>query len=357
MEHGVTVICITYNHAAYIQDALESFVNQNVSFPYKVLVGDDASTDGTADIVRDYAERYPDIIVPVLREQNISAGKNWQDLISRANTTYLAFCDGDDYWCDDCKIQIQFEYMERFKDLRACFHDTRISVETADGTWFQLDDFNNTDDGVPHWPSGHKRFVKKDCYSLVDYIPFGFVHTSSMFIRWDYAVSCPDWILGHGFSDYPLWALQVGRGEFGYIDRVMSVYRKVEGSAFCFRDRQEFWRKSKEGWIPVLEGLREAFDQPQDASLRKALLKREREEVSKLIRGSMATESPEETWSLLDCYRDTIWSLYHIPISKRFSNRAFERDAWMLKTFVPFPPYRTHPFRKVVQCIRNGGFR
>ena len=101
----MTVVCITYKHEAFIAQALDSFLMQKTDFKFKVFVGEDCGPDGTADIVREYARRYPDVIVPFIREENMGAQRNLIDLCQRATSPYIAFCEGDDYWIDEYKLQ------------------------------------------------------------------------------------------------------------------------------------------------------------------------------------------------------------------------------------------------------------
>lgn len=119
---AVSVIVITYNHSQYIKQCLDSILMQKTGFRFEVLVGDDASSDGTQDILRDYAQRYPGIFQMILREENLGPTKNAYDLFQRARGRYLAHCEGDDYWTDENKLQLQYEVMESRPDLSACTH-------------------------------------------------------------------------------------------------------------------------------------------------------------------------------------------------------------------------------------------
>src|SRR5687767_5513291 len=92
----VSVDMITYNHAPYIAQALDSVLMQKVSFDYEIVIGDDCSTDGTTEILRDYQRRYPDRFKPVLREKNIGASKNATDVLRRLTGEYVACLEGDD---------------------------------------------------------------------------------------------------------------------------------------------------------------------------------------------------------------------------------------------------------------------
>ena len=122
----VSIVCITYNQVDYIRDALDGFLNQNTNFDYEILIHDDASTDGTADIVREYRDKYPNIITTVLQKENqYSKGVKMATtyLYPRVQGKYVAFCEGDDYWIDPSKLQKQFDYMEAHEDCAMCMHN------------------------------------------------------------------------------------------------------------------------------------------------------------------------------------------------------------------------------------------
>lgn len=129
----VSVSCITYNHAKYIRQCLDGILMQKTDFRYEILIHDDASTDGTDDIIREYETKYPDIIKPIYETENqyskgirISATYNYP----RAKGKYIALCEGDDYWTAPYKLQKQVDYMESHSEYAMCFHDCYIHNET-----------------------------------------------------------------------------------------------------------------------------------------------------------------------------------------------------------------------------------
>ena len=126
-EVKVTVLCLAYNHAKYIRDALEGFVSQKTSFPFEVIVHDDASTDGTDAIIREYQAKYPDIIKPIFQEENqYSKGVliTKEFLFPLIKGEFVAFCEGDDYWTDSQKLQRQVEALEAHPEADICSHRT-----------------------------------------------------------------------------------------------------------------------------------------------------------------------------------------------------------------------------------------
>ena len=127
----LSVIMLSYNHAAYVEAALQSVLNQKTSFAFEILVGDDASVDGTPGVIERYARQYPGRITPVLRAQNIGATRNLFDLMTRARGDYLAYLECDDYWTDPLKLQRQFDFLESNPEYIGCTH--KIAVVDNDG--------------------------------------------------------------------------------------------------------------------------------------------------------------------------------------------------------------------------------
>ncbi len=127
----ISVIVLSYCHEKYIAQALESILSQETSLRYEVLVGDDASGDRTPEIIREYAEQYPDIITPVLREENVGANYNSWDLIRRTKGKYIATLEGDDFLVDSRKMQKQYEFLENHSEYVGCFSKCLIVDENS----------------------------------------------------------------------------------------------------------------------------------------------------------------------------------------------------------------------------------
>ena len=130
----VSIHCTTYNHAPYIRQCLDSFLMQKTTFPIEVLIHDDASTDGTADIIKEYENKYPDIIKPIYQTENqyskgvkVSATFNYP----RAKGKYIAICEGDDYWTDPLKLQKQVDFLESHPDYVMCSHNFQYYYEDS----------------------------------------------------------------------------------------------------------------------------------------------------------------------------------------------------------------------------------
>lgn len=128
-EPLVSIICNTYNHENYIRDAIEGFLMQETDFPFEIIIHDDASTDKTADIVREYEKKYPDLIKPIYQTENqYSKGCKINSTFNfpRAKGKYIAFCEGDDFWVDPKKLSIQVNFLENNPDYVISGHDAFI---------------------------------------------------------------------------------------------------------------------------------------------------------------------------------------------------------------------------------------
>ncbi len=131
MEHEVvvSVLMLAYNHERYIKKALESVLNQKTNFKFEILIHDDASPDGTADIIREYENKYPDIIKPVYQTENqYSKGVKIQKtyLYPRVIGKYVAFMECDDYWTDENKLQKQVDFLESHPEIFSVAHKNMI---------------------------------------------------------------------------------------------------------------------------------------------------------------------------------------------------------------------------------------
>ena len=210
----VSIFCTAYNHEAFLRDALDGFVNQRTRFPFEVLVNDDVSTDSTREIIREYAERYPDIIRPFYQEENLySRDLDVYQLVffPNARGKYVAYCEGDDYWTDPTKLQRQVDFLEAHPDYTACVHNTVLHYCQEGRTEPLLNRFE-----------GDVSFG--DIISSMS----NAYHTSSLLARRDVLKNPPDFYdvaCQYGFGDYPdaLW-LRLN-GKIRYLNRCMSVYR------------------------------------------------------------------------------------------------------------------------------------
>ncbi len=127
-EPVVSVICPAYNHGNFIEDAIKGFIAQKTDFPFEVIIHDDASTDGTQEVIKRYAEQYPQLIRPIYQTENqYSQNEKPLDIcLPLTKGRYIAICEGDDYWTDTNKLQIQFDYMEQHPDCVVTHHNAFV---------------------------------------------------------------------------------------------------------------------------------------------------------------------------------------------------------------------------------------
>lgn len=212
-EPLVSVICCTYNQKNFIAQCLDGFVMQKTNFPFVAIVADDCSTDGTRDIVKEYAEKYPDIIKPVLRDKNLGPNYCGLDAITYCNSKYMAICDGDDYWTDPYKLQKQVDFLESHPDYSICFGKMKMIYENC---------------------KKHSKILPlkmdKNPQSFVKLLKGGYIPTNSVMYRFEYLKKAlenyPDGIYP---QDWYYHIMVAKCGKIGFINEVMSVYRRNEG--------------------------------------------------------------------------------------------------------------------------------
>lgn len=228
----VSVICITYNHADYIRNTLDGFLMQDVPFLYEIVIHDDASTDGTDEIIREYASRYPNLIVPILEQENQYSRK--MDFMScvyaKCTGKYYAVCEGDDFWIDPLKLSIQVNYMENHPKCMMTVHNALVFH-------YKTEKFYTYSDVSKSHVLSPKEIVKS-----------GFASASMMFRR-EALFPRNSFYTEGGIGDWPL-RLHVleQEGEIYYFDRIMSVYRAWTQNSYCQRTYGAFEPALKHVW-------------------------------------------------------------------------------------------------------------
>lgn len=214
----VSVVCMAYNHEDYISDALESFLMQKTDFSFEILIHDDASTDRTQEIIKEYENKYPEIVKPIYQNENqfskkVSIEYNLHKL---ANGKYIAFCEGDDYWTDPLKLQKQVDYMEVHPETSMCIHAAKqVDAKTKKKI------------------AGIRPFKESRSMTVAEVIEGGgdFFATNSIVYSKEKMEEWPDFFFNAVVGDYPLVIIGALRGNFYYMDEDMSAYRiNREGS-------------------------------------------------------------------------------------------------------------------------------
>ena len=210
----MTVFCLAYNHEKYIRKTFEGFINQKTSFKFKVLVHDDASTDNTRNIIREYVEKYPDMFETILQEENkYQKGIDIEDeyILPKIDSKYVAVCEGDDYWTDPEKLQLQVDYMEKHPDCSLCVHNTEKIFENGKSTGKFFNPLNKEQD--------------YDFKAIALSEPSAYFHFSSLMWRHDtFRRKVPAFEM-KGIGDYPMALYFATIGYIHYIPRIMSCYR------------------------------------------------------------------------------------------------------------------------------------
>ncbi|MFZ4619441.1 MAG: glycosyltransferase [Bacteroidota bacterium] len=206
----VSICCLAYNHEKFLRTAVDSFLMQKTTFPFEIIIHDDASTDGTAEIIREYHEKHPGIIVPILQTENqYSKGVRPSPTFvwPKARGRYIALCEGDDYWTDPLKLQKQIDLLETETRFSACFHETKqLDDSGAEGRTFGK--------GTPEILGTEETFV-----------PLSPLHTSSIVFR-NILGTLPEWFSTVVSADMALFSILSAHGPLKKISGTMSVYRK-----------------------------------------------------------------------------------------------------------------------------------
>lgn len=206
----VTIRCITYNHEPYIRQCLEGFIMQKTNFRFEAIVHDDASTDETANIIREYAEKYPDIIKPIFETENQYSkldGSIQRIMSEHIHGKYVAMCEGDDYWIDPLKLQKQVDFLESNPKYSMCAHNAFVFYQQKNDVCL----FNKTS------YSGE--------LSVHDAIHAWKIPTASILVLSEIAKEYPSWLAVIYSGDYSLILRTLLKGKIYLNSDIMSVYR------------------------------------------------------------------------------------------------------------------------------------
>jgi len=263
----VTIICTTFNHEGFISEALEGFLIQKTTFPFEIIVHDDASTDNTQNIIKDFVEKYPLIVKPILQKKNQYSNKDvniWSDFtFPKALGKYIALCEGDDYWIDELKLQKQVDFLENNKEYVITWTD----YLSKKGTELLPNDFKETLPSVytidfdtifqPYCTLTLTSVFKKDAVDPLDYKKFKYG------------------------KDNTLYALALCHGKGAFLNFQSGIYRWHSGGVYSLQ-KPFFQRYSS--YLNIREIL-ENIDQARTKNIQKveaSLLKASAFEALKL---------------------------------------------------------------------------
>lgn len=224
----VSIRCITYNHVKYIRQALNSFLNQRTSFEYEIVVHDDASTDGTIEILQEYQLKYPEKIRVFFEENNLYSQGKLTERMSQIDKyelkgKYVAYCEGDDLWIDNNKLQLQVDYMESNPECIMTGHNVLV-IDSRGDDYYTIDGFKTEQDVTT------EEIIINDR---------GGFQTSSFIVRKDCLPLHIELMGDSVVGDWPLKLASSIQGTIHYFDRVMSVYRYCNPGAWTDEVRHD----------------------------------------------------------------------------------------------------------------------
>ncbi len=300
-EVKVQIVCVTYNQKDYIEEAIKSFLMQKTNFAFEVLIGDDCSTDGTSEIVAEYANKHPNIIKHFRRTPNMGPLENFMDLCDRVTAKYAAFCDGDDFWTDENKLQKQYDFMEKNNDVNICTHKTKI---LADEGWALYEHYEKQNFLIPNEKTipSNKKLILSD-------IVYEWPHTSSFFIRWN-NIKIPENLKKNGvIGDMPTIFLRIGQGYLYKLDDISSVYRRgVSGVFNNNNSMDDLFLKTRPEYFKILTTCIDFYEQHYDGFCVSALQGRLWTEINNYISAIIKNDK----WELLIELEDTYPAIYQM---------------------------------------------
>lgn len=258
-EPKISVLMITYNHARFIRQALDSVLAQKTELPYEVVIGDDASTDGTGAILAEYAEKYPDRIRFLRRTQNIGMNANFADTMAACRGEYVAVLEGDDYWNDNQKLVLQTGFLDAHPECVTCFHNVVVFS----------DDAGEVVAGYHAQPDGRQLMCAPDLparLSQNDLIKRNYIPTCSVMIRRSSVGQLPPWFTKLHLGDQPLHILCTEHGLAAYLPNVMGAYRLHSSSVWSGKSQLHRMSRALEMYAEL---DRHYQGRPQQALLRK----------------------------------------------------------------------------------------
>ena len=210
MNPLVSVIVTTYNHEPYLAVALDAILSQECDFGVEIILGEDCSSDGTLGVCKTFAEQYPDRITLIASTENVGWRANYRRCVEAAKGKYIAFCDGDDYWCDTGRLAEQVALMELNRSIGLCY----TLAERRDGEGrlvgrFPIGKGHTSLDALLH------DWCVENCTTLARRELILDYYTSEK------PENRPEWLT----EDLPMWLYVAAHSEVAYIDRTTAVHR------------------------------------------------------------------------------------------------------------------------------------
>lgn len=223
----VSVCCITYNHAPYISQCVDGFLMQKTSFPFEIIINDDCSNDGTTEILKDYAIKYPDLIHLILHDEN-QYSKGIRRILATfvypvAKGKYIALCEGDDYWIDPYKLQKQVDFLEENTNYGLVYTNYKKYIQEN----------QSFIEGQSKQSDFDRLLFSNNICTLTTLYRKG--------IAEEYCSKYQKISISHSWKmgDYPLWLYIAAHSKIEYLEDVTGVYRVLSNSASHFQDYEK----------------------------------------------------------------------------------------------------------------------
>ncbi len=341
----VTIICVTYNQVIYIRQCLESLVSQKTTFKYEIYVGDDCSADGTTDIVLEFAEKYPDMVIPYIREENLGSIRNFGDLCERVESDYIAFCDGDDYWIDENRLQKQFVFMETHPDHNGCFCRAKIQIEDK---WGLEKYYKKNKNGELIWPDCLPGYKAQKSVNVAYLTNMLVAQSANTMLRYNKDIQkLPEWFYDSIIGDAPFVLLHTGKGKMGAILDIMCVYRRSDSGVFFSDDADDHFMSTRLAYITYLTGLNAYFRENFDGYACLHIENRIKLEVANYLNVILKCEEYDRLHELLRSSPETVKLAFNTYLgfywdSRRMTGRytwagniAVARDPYFMRALTP----------------------
>lgn len=263
----VSVIVPTFNHGKFIAQTLDGILMQKTNFAFEILVGDDASTDNNAEIIANYQQRFPQIVKAFLHPKNLGpkeprelGGKNnVAFLFKQAKASYIALCEGDDYWTNENKLQIQIDFLEQNAEYALCHHQMEVVYEDgSESTLFNTE--NQADTSTLEYLLSDESWI---------------LGTASTVFRNTIQGNFPEWWMKSASGDLGIFILVTQFGKIKYLPQIMGAYRKHRGGMTNIHTPQN--KIFLQNRMEMFENLKSYFNHKYDSILNKTVERFEKE--------------------------------------------------------------------------------
>lgn len=236
----VSICCTTYNHEKYIAQAIEGFLMQQTDFEFEIVIGEDCSTDLTAQIIKEYEEQYPQKFNVLYNRKNIGVTPNWKQTLHACKGQFIAICEGDDYWTDPLKLSKQVSFLQANPDFTVCFHNPLIFDELSN----QFSEDSRVKD-IPN-------ITTIDDLAIANYI-----HSNTVVYRNNKEVLLQFNTIETPIADFPFCMLHAQNGKIMKLDDTMAVYRIHNGGVWSGIDIEKRTKQS----VAMLDSMAPYFTQ------------------------------------------------------------------------------------------------